>query len=340
MARVALKGSGGSKAKGGGPGAKGKSPQHTGAGGATSGAGELLLPPPGTFDPGLAAQIRSSERGLDDAIEEARRSGKRERVAVLQKRREDLRSLHQSLADTGRARQYSTEDNQTAKDQLGINFSRSLEDLGTAKMRGQEDYDRTLTDLQHTYATRAVQQQEASVEQGTGEAGTAAASSAVRAANAGHDKGIIDLGHLRETQDLLRREGRLEQDFGRDSTRLQTEQDRQLAGFNIGEHRAHQATNTALRGLVHAAHQAREDRAIKLSHQKREQGIYATDVAEQAYYQAHKENPNVLFPSSHPAEPGPGVGNSHPVYGIAPAIGFNHVGPGEALSTRPTGYGY
>ncbi len=345
MARVALGKA--KKASAGGGSKKGPSGKGKGAGTNPADApGETLLPPPGTFDPGLAAQIRSSERGLEDLIEKAKREGKRERVDVLQKRREQLREMHRGLYDIGRQKQYSIEDTQFARDQLGINFSRAITDLSTAKQRGTEDYERTLTDMQHRYATLAVRQQEGAVEQGTGERGTTAASAAVRGANLSHDKGAVDLSHLRDVQDLLRREGRLTEDYGTNLGRLQTEQDRRLLDFGVRGRRVHQDTSTALHTLARTAQRSRRDRELEVSKAKREQGIYATDVSEQAFYQAHKENPNLVFPSSGPYgaggahEPGPGVGNAKPVYGIGPGVAFPSVSRGYPVSKRPTRFGY
>lgn len=279
-------------------------------------------PPPGTFDPGLEAQVRQSERGLLDLIEESRRDQTRQRKDVGQKRRETKRGLARTIADTQRARGYAVEDAQLAERSLGINFSRTLADLSAAKMRGEEDYQRVLSDVQHRYATQAQESTQGAVAAGGAERGTQAAAEAVRAANQKQDRDRLAVEHLRRIVDIGTSRIRAFQDRDTRLAAIQQGLGRELDRYGIGERRARQDTRAGLNALTRAAHRATFDRYDKLSKAKREQGIYAQDVAEQAYFQAHQNNPNILFPSSaNTPPPGSGPGAGHPGIGGGRALG-------------------
>lgn len=272
---------------------------------------EWAGPPPGTYDPGILSQVRSSQRGLENLIEQEQRAGKRQKQDVGIKSREYRRSRLEGLTDVGRNRGYAEADTAYRLGQLGINFSRDVQDLGTARLRGNEDYERTLTDLQHRYGATAEQQLSNSIAQGTHEGGTEGASAKVRAANQAYDKGGIDLGHERQLADLATREGRLQQDYGSDVARTNEGLQRQETGFNIQGNRLKEKTHSLLSQLFLAANRATQDRTTKLSHAKLEQGIFEQDSAAQAYYAAHQLHPNIVFPGStaagsQPPAPHPG----------------------------------
>jgi hypothetical protein len=302
-------------------------------------------PPPGTFDPGLEAEVRSAERGLIDLIEKTRLEGHRESVDTRQARRLLERKVRQGQADIARRRGYAVQDAGTQQQQLQTSFERDLEDLAIAKQRGEQDYQRKLTELQHSYATRAAVQQQASVAQGTSESGTEAASTAVRGANQTYDKGIVDQANQRFLESNALAEQRAREDYGTRSGLIQQGLGRDLTAYGLQSYRLGQEERSQRNKLALAIQRATKDRHTTLSHAKREYGIYATDVAEQAYYQAHQLNPNIVFPTpaaaAHPGGGGqaaarhPGIGVGRPVP-FRPHTGNRAIGIGVGLGRART----
>lgn len=281
-------------------------------------------PPAGTYNPQIGQEVERSRRGIDDLLEELEQQGHRSHVDTAQKRREIGAGTRQTIADQRRELGYDQTDLGYRLGQLGINFERDITDLSTAKQRGNEDYARTLTNLQHEYGARAEQQTQAAIGQGTDEAGTASASASVRAANQGFDKGNIDLSHQRSEEDYATREGRLRQDYGTDVGRAEEGFGRQQTAADINIGRAGDAATRAQHALGLAAARASQDRATKASHAEREQGIYETNAGEDAYYEAHKLHPGIQFPGGsdpNASTQGPHVGNAIPAG--APAGGVN-----------------
>lgn len=287
---------------------------------------EPILPPPGTFDPGLQAQIEQSQRGLIDLITDTGKERHRDKVDVAQRERELKRGRNRSLADIARSRNYANVDAAFQRQQLGISFARNIGDLAVARQRGEQDYQKVLTDLQNTYQTRAVQQAQAAIQQqGTTERGTAAASDAVRAANQAYDRGGIDQQNARRVEDLNRREGRVREDYGISSGRLEEELARRLLGYDIQGGRTRQDFRTEFNALGRAAQRAEKDRFDKLSRAKREQAFYQVDVGKQAYYAAHENDPSLIFPG--------GAGTGGP--GTAPQAGGNGGTTAPGTRVRP-----
>jgi hypothetical protein len=289
-------------------------------------------PPAGTYNPQIQQEVERSRRGIDDLLEKLELEGKRTHQDTAQKRREIALGRRQSVSDQRRQLGYDQADLGYHLGQLGINFTRSLGDLGTAKLRGQEDYSRTLTNLQHEYGARAEQQTQNAIQAGTNDLGTSTASSAVRAANQGHDKANIDLSHQRSEEDFATREGRLREDYAGDVARSQEGFGRQQTAAGININRAGDAATRQQHALSLAALRAAQERATKASHAEREQGIYETNAGEDAYYEAHQLHPNVQFPGgSNPAAPtkGPHVGNAVP----APNPVEINIGRGRRLAS-------
>lgn len=315
---------------------------------------EYIGPPAGSVDPGLEAQVRQSERGLYDLIEKTHREGKYEDQDTQQAIRLLKQKIGQQRADIARTKGYARVDAGQAREQLTTSFERDIADLGQAKQRGEEDYNRALTNMQHKYATQAAQQGEASIRQGTSEeASTETASGAVRAANQGYDKSQVDLEHERHLADIGQQEGRVRENFDVNSGQIDQSLGREMTGLDIQGRRLGLQGRTQFKGLVHAALRADKERATTLSHAKREQALYSTDIASQAFFAAHENNPHILFPTpaatagppSPARTPGrirqPGVG----VGGPAPAVSHPHanapiargvgLGPGVSRPRRP-----
>lgn len=260
---------------------------------------EFHGPPPGTFDPGLEAQVRAAERGLYDLIDKTRREGRRESRDTREARQLLERKVRQGRADIARSKGYAIEDTGLKRQQYGIDFARDIEDLAIARQHGEEDYNKALTDMQHRYARIGAEQAQGSVARGTDTAGVEQASAAVRGANEAYDRGGLDTSHQRALSALGLDERRTNEDYGRRLGLLDTDLGRNLTDLGIRKFRLGQEGRTQRRHLLLDAFRNRQDRRTGLSQAKREYGIYATDVAQQAFYQAHQLNPHILFP--HPA---------------------------------------
>ncbi len=313
------------------------------AGGARRGGGGIHFqpppvawngPPPGSFDPGIRAQVEQSERGLLDLEAKLQREGHREGVDTHQARNLLQRKIEQGRADLATQRGYATQDAYQKGQQLQVNFGRDLTDLATAKQRGGEDFQRALVELQHKYASATQVQGEHAVQQGTDEFGSNAAGAAVRGANAAHDTGALDLQHSRAEADLAQRQARDTTDYATNQGLLQQGLNRQLFGYDTQGQRLGLEDRTQQHALGRQQFRAVQDRATELSHARREEGFFSVNSAQQAFYQAHKENPNILIPPpaalgssafgapAAPRPPGPprvatgtGGGTGYPTYG-------------------------
>lgn len=298
-------------------------------------------PPPGTYDPGLESQVRSSQRGLLDLEGLTQLEALRGHQDTAQGRRLLKRSLRQGRADIARGQGYAQQDFTTADAQLHTTFARDLESLGIAKQRGEEDYQRTLVSLQHKYAESAAVQGEQRIQSGTNDVATTAASGAVSGANQVYDRQGIDTMHQRAVDDLARREGQVRTDFGTEENLLGQDLGRRLTEYGVQGHRLGVEGHTQLHALSLAALRAKQDRETKLSHARREQGIYTSDVAQQAFYQAHQLNPNIRYPI--PSAATAAGGGAHPRQPRQPHPPAPHVhapvpqapGLGPAMSRRP-----
>lgn len=285
-------------------------------------------PPPGSFDPGLEAQVRAAERGLIDLIEKTHLEGRRESKDTREARQLLERKVRQGQADIARSRSYAVQDAGNQRGQLQTSFARDLQDLATAKQRGQQDYEKTLTDMQHRYAQTAAEQSQAQVASGTDDTGTTAAGAAVRGANQAYDKSGVDTVHTRHEEDIALQEQRDRENFATQSGLIDQGLNRDLTGYGIQSYRLGKEQQSQRHKLALDIARAHIDRQTQLSHAKREYGIYASDVAQQAYYQAHQMNPHILFPTPSAAAhlgtgaPHPAIAAGRPLVGVGPAHPF------------------
>lgn len=263
----------------------------------------------GSYNPERDYQVQSGSEGLNDLLEEIGTKKKVGQRNTDQKRREIDRSYQQTVGDQKRELGYDQADLGYKLGQLGINFGRSIEDLSTAKQRGDQDYERTLTNMQHEYGSRAEQQSQNAIQQGTDEAGTTAASSAVRGANQAYDKGNVDLGHARAEEDFTRREDRLNQDYQSDVAHADEGFGRQQTQEGINVARAGQGATTAQHNLTHSWLDTLNEYATKGSHATRTQEGYETAAGEAAAYEASKLHPGIHFPGS--TQPGAATQGPH-----------------------------
>lgn len=285
----------------------------------------------GSYNPERDYQVQSGSEGLNDLLEEIgtkRQIGQRN---TAQKRREINRSYQQTVGDQKRELGYDQSDLGYKLGQLGINFGRSIEDLSVAKQRGGEDYDRTLTNMQHEYGARAEQQSQNAIQQGTDEAGTTTASSAVRGANQAYDKGNVDLSHQRSEEDLGRQQGRVEQDYATDVAHANEGFGRQQTQEGINVARAGQGATTAQHNLTHSWLDTLNEYATKGSHATRTQEGYETAAGEAAAYEASKLHPGIHFPGS--TQPGAATQGPHTAARAGGTLAPVTLGGGPRLGT-------
>jgi hypothetical protein len=253
-------------------------------------------PPPGTYSPVIEQEVEAERRKLNNLLGEIEKGERQGKTDLGQKRREVALLRQQSVGDQRRQLGYDQSDLGYRLGQLGVNFTRSIEDLGRSRQRGQQDYERTLTNLQHEYGARAEQQSQNAVQQGTDEAGTNTASTAVRGANQAHDKEGFDISHGRAEEDLNTQEGRVRQDYGTDVAHAEEGFGRQQEEGQLSINRANQSATRQQKGLSHAWLRTLGEYAEHASHATAAQAEYEEHQAQNATYEAHKLHPNMTFP--------------------------------------------
>jgi hypothetical protein len=288
--KSAQQGRGGGKGGGGGTAAK-KGGGHKGGGAAV-----LTGPPLGTYDPALDYQLRASQRGLADLIETTRKENQRSRIDYRTGRRLNRRQLGRDLYDLRTSFAQGEQDLGLEREALGTSFTRDLTDLAQARQRGEEDYNRTLANLQREYAAQAFTQSQNAVSQGVDRGGGVEASQQVRTANQEWDRGAIDTEHARSLQDLATTEGRTTADYETNLRALDLSMSRLAQSFDVSRRRTRQNFGAEKRLDRRKLRRGLADSHEKLSRAKREQGLYEPSVIQQEYFQAHQYNPKIRFP--------------------------------------------
>lgn len=285
MARPAKKATGGTRA-----------PAKAKAGARRTGRTPLTGPPLGSYDPALDYQLRASQRGLADLVETTRKESQRSRADFRTGRRLSRRQLGRDIFDLGLGLRQGEQDTAFEREGLDLSFSRSLQDLAEARQRGEEDYDRTLANLQREYAAQEFVQAQNAVAQGVDRGGGAAASATIRGANQAYDRQAIDTEHARALEDLARTEDRTRVDYGRDLRALDVNLARLVEQVGQQRQRSRQDFGAEARIDRRTFRRGMADRSEKLSRARREQGLYEPSVIEQMYFQAHQYNPKIRFP--------------------------------------------
>lgn len=304
-------------------------------------------PPMGTFDPGLEAERRASQRGLADLLEDTARANWRARQDFGAERRIDRRGLRRDRTDLRQSyrtarrdtrlnRRQGLQDIRLRRGDERLSLSRALGDLAVARTRGSEDYDRELSNLQRQFRAAAQEDTERANRQGVLEGGTMAASDAVRAANQAYERGEIDLERLRDVEDLNRTEGRERQDSRRSMRRLGISE-RRLRGdagralTDLARQRRTSGRRLGQDFRLDRRIDRREfgrdkfDRMEQASRAVREQAAFEQDITQQEFFQANQFDPTLKFPFDSPTDlpepqqpgngrpPRPGVGPGSPV---------------------------
>lgn len=295
--------------------------------------GQLFHPAPnGTHNPNIDAEVGVHGAELNDYLEGLTEKAGITKRNLAQNSRNLTNEEQRSIAGNNRQLGYDQDTENYNLGQLGINFSRSIEDLSTAKIRGQQDYDRTLTNMQHEYGSKAEQQSQNAIQQGTDEAGTNTASAAVRGANQAFDKGNVDLSHARNEEDLAQQQTRDTENFGTQKAHIEEGFGHQQEATGIQNQetatKGSQARNTNTRSLGELLHQ----NAVNANINQRKQGEYETNAGRSSYYEANQLHPGLQFPGgTHPNSPTTGP---H-LYGSASGPGLY----GGVKAPSPVKYG-
>lgn len=256
----------------------------------------VSLPPLGTYDPGLYAQIQQSQRGLFDTQKDIRIANRQARADAKTSRQRSRLATNRSLRDLSLSKRHGMQDLRYQRHGTKINFKRDLTDLARARQRGEEDYSTALGNLTRKYTNLGINQAQAANARGVDEGGFSAASAEARARNQAFEKQPLDTEHARLQQDIATKQTRATKDFGRSMARYDILGHRIKKTFNLGTNRTEKDLANQLFDIHRGLHRTRLANRIRRSRAIREAGQYATDIAQQAYFQAHENNPHVKFP--------------------------------------------
>jgi hypothetical protein len=169
-----------------------------------------IPPPPGTYDPSLDYEEDKGKRGLQALTE-----------------------------DTGTGQQRLTDDYEIGTAGIKTTHDRSLSDLLTARTRGGEDYNLSVSNLQRQFKNLATGQAGQQRKAGVGLGGAGAQAAAKRQQNETLERQPIDTAYKRFTDDSATQEGRIEQDWGAEGT--------EMGKLSLGYKRGSDDLATALR---------------------------------------------------------------------------------------------
>lgn len=195
-------------------------------------------PPAGSYDPALDAQLAASRRGLSDL---------QNQIGTAQAR--DVTDYGSALANLGTQRDYQ------------------MQDLGTARTRGTEDYNRNVAMLTRKYGIQANNQFQQAANAGVVRGGALLQSAAKRLANQTIDREGIDTAHARFMADNAQQGARAQNAF---STR-QGELALDYAPPDV---------NNPLGGRRY------QDRTTQLTQAQREAAFFGQDTAAAKIFQA------------------------------------------------------
>jgi hypothetical protein len=257
---------------------------------------DLQMPPWGSYDPALLAQINQSQRGLLDQLKDIRIGNRQARQDKRLSTRLAKRTTRQNL---GELRYQKTE--------TKINFRQDLQDLAIAKQRGTQDYNIALNNLGRKYANLASSQSQSANAAGLS-GGFAAASAAKRAANQAVERQPLDISQQRNLADIALKQQRDTGQFGRT-----------MAHYGTLAQQQRQSLHTQLKGFRRSLHRTLRSSRLQKSRAIREQGFFGLDQTAQAFFAAHQAHPHIKFPSmgdirkqNYNKQGRPGGGGGHP----------------------------
>lgn len=215
-------------------------------------------PPPGSYDPGIDAQVGQANRGLSDLLSDYIRDWGEPGTALGGRSGEDL-----ALGKQGVERSYGR--NMT---DLLTTRARAGEDFGQSRARAGEDYGQSITGLKRNFAQQGAAQGQSARAAGVQRGGALAQALAKRTANEAIARQPIDQGFARFGQDSARSESRFNADSAQSESRLGEDRGLALGGLD--------------RGFLRGA----DDANITLGRAGRENSQFGLDATAQRFYQA------------------------------------------------------
>lgn len=171
--------------------------------------------PAGSYDVGLDAAERASNRGLQDLLNDLNRDQERADVQGGWGREDITRGRDESLSD------------------LDTRNTRFTRDLGTARQRGGEDYQSGLANLARNYQRLGNSQRQGATVAGVQRGGALKQAARKRDENMAWDRKPMDTNYARQQQDWNNSESDWGQDYQTTRGRITTGADRDLGRLNV-----------------------------------------------------------------------------------------------------------
>lgn len=259
---------------------------------------DITGPPPGTYDPGLQAQIEQAQRGLLDTQQDVHtdiRHARRDTQTTIHGERRDT---HRSMQDARRTRHQSLQNLGLERHGTNIDFARNLYDLGVAQQRGTQDFQTATENLNRKYDILGIRQAESANARGIGaEGGAAAASAAKRTANQATEQRPLQTDFERMMADEATKRARAQQDHNLALQRYGIQGQRIHTDFSRSRERLHQDLHHNVRMAQRSLSDTLQADRRRRSRAVREFGQYALDQTQQEFYQAHQQHPYIHFPT-------------------------------------------
>lgn len=218
------------------------------------------MPPAGSYDPSLDSQLAAARRGLADLQGQIGTQGAR-----------DTTDYASQVSRLQQQQGFNSEDLQR---QLG----RGQADLGLARTRGTEDYDRNVQMLTRQYEQLGRRQLQGANQAGVLRGGALLQAAAKRGQNQAIDRQPMDTNYQRFLADNTLSGQRLQEDYNTQSARNATNSDYQMGQLALDLSPPDE--NNPLGGRRY------QDRTTQLTQAQREQAFFGQDVQNQKIFQA------------------------------------------------------
>jgi hypothetical protein len=217
-------------------------------------------PPAGSYDPSLDAQLAAARRGLADL---------QGQIGTQQAR--DVTDYAAQQERLGQQAGYNRED-------LSRQLSRGQADLGLARGRGTEDYNRNVAMLTRQYGILGRNQQQGANQAGVIRGGALLQAAAKRQENQALDRQPLDTNYQRFLADNTQQGQRMQEDYATQSSRGEGALTSQLGQLALDY--SPPDANNPLGGRRF------QDRTTQLTQAQREQAFFGQDVNAMKAFQA------------------------------------------------------
>lgn len=221
-------------------------PDHAGNGGPAI----PDMPPPGTFDPALTAQLGQAQRGYGDLVTDTRRN-----------RRYTTEDYQRAVGDTNYQANNQIQD-------LTRNATREQQDWTTGNQIRSQDFNTATAERQRQYGLLAGKQGSEITASGLSGSGAGALAARIRAANQAREQGLAQT------------------DFTRAQTAADTAHGRTFADLFTSGQRVEHARTKGLGDLGIQVGRTRQGYTTALQRGARELGQFKIDTRRSAFYEA------------------------------------------------------